>query len=98
VALIIVATVYENNLIQKGYDFNEEKKKKAEKDIERHEMNHINNNNNNNENECEMYSKIHQESDSQKLGELFEQRIFFSIKIIVKNFSSKVVENFFKAV
>lgn len=68
VALIIVATVYENKLIERGYNLNGEKKCPT-KDAERHEMNHINNNNNNNDNECEMYNKIHQQNDSQKLGE-----------------------------
>jgi hypothetical protein len=72
--IIIVASVYENNLIQKGYDFLGEKMKEK-KDGERHEMNNFNNNNN--ENECEMYSKIHQENDSQKLGELLSNEIPF---------------------
>lgn len=73
-ALIIVATIYENKLIQKGYDFGE-KKMKGEKEAERHEMNHFSNNNNN-ENECEMYTKIHQESDSEKLGKRHRKKSF----------------------
>lgn len=71
--IIIVATFYENILIQRGYDFSGGKIK-AKKDTE-HEMNHFNNNNN--DNECEVYRKIHQESDSQKLGELLNNEISF---------------------
>lgn len=95
VVLIIVATVYENKLIQKGFDFNDDKEK-AEKDAERLEMNRINSrNNNNDENGCEMYSKIHQERNSQKLGEIARKENV-SFKIIAK-FFTKVLKKVFQS-
>lgn len=90
-----MATVYENSLIERGYDIGGEKKFSA-KDAERHEMNQINNNNNmnNNENECESYNKIHQENDSQKLGE--KQAFSLPSKSSQEKFFTILLENFSK--